>query len=169
MSKHFQEGNNIVSTDSATVFRISNATNNAVPFNVDSVNSRVGIGTATPGSTLSVMGSFAGTSLASVQRLNVAGYLASSGIISASTVSLTGPFRIPTGANQYTGLATLDSGAVMVSTTAVTGDSLIFLTPQSQNANTGSVQAVSLASGVRFGIKSTDAADSNRVAYLIIN
>jgi hypothetical protein len=91
-------------------------------------------------------------------------------------VNLTGNVEINTagkgidikeGSNARMGLATLSTGAVTVSTTAVTADSRIMVTPQNGTVNAGAVWVSGRTAGTSFDISSTNVLDSRDVAWII--
>ena len=99
--------------------------------------------------------------------LNVSGSTSFTGSVSvASTFQL----QLPSGSNQQTGLATLDGaspGAVTVSNSLVTTNSIIMLTKQTLT-NAHMVAVSSKGSGT-FTITSNGNGDTDVVAYMIIN
>lgn len=72
------------------------------------------------------------------------------------------------GANARMGLATLAAGTVVVSTTAVTANSRIFLTEQSTGGTPGAVRVSARTAGTSFTITSTSGTDTSTVAWLIV-
>lgn len=76
--------------------------------------------------------------------------------------------NIATGTNASVGTATLTSGTVTVSTTAVTASSIILLTLQNCS-NCGTSYISAKTAGTSFVISSTNVLDGSIVAYLIIN
>jgi hypothetical protein len=76
--------------------------------------------------------------------------------------------NIATGTNASVGTATLASGTVTVSTTAVTASSIILLTLQGCS-NCGTLYISAKTAGTSFVISSTNVLDGSVVAYQIIN
>jgi hypothetical protein len=74
--------------------------------------------------------------------------------------------RVKEGSNAKQGIATLASGAVVVSDTSVTANSRIFLTAQDNNS-TGALRVSARSAGVSFTITSSTGTDSGVVAYEI--
>lgn len=72
------------------------------------------------------------------------------------------------GTNATMGTATLSGGTVTVSTTKVTANSRIFLTPQGGGANRGFVVVSARTAGTSFTILSNNVLDTNDVAWLIV-
>lgn len=66
------------------------------------------------------------------------------------------------------GVATMTAGAVTVSTTAVTANSQIHLTPQNTSGTAGSVYVSARVAGTSFTITSTSGTDTRDVAWLLI-
>lgn len=83
---------------------------------------------------------------------------------------ITGKVNISTGSNASVGTATLASGTVTVSTTAVTANSIII--PTYIGGSVGSVPSLSISAkvvGTSFTVVSSNASDSGIFTYLIIN
>jgi hypothetical protein len=78
--------------------------------------------------------------------------------------------KVKEGTNAKMGLATLNSGTgVVINTTVVTANSRIFLTIQAVAGTTpGTPVVVSRVAGTSFTIKSTGAADTSTVAWMIV-
>jgi hypothetical protein len=77
--------------------------------------------------------------------------------------------RVKEGTNAKMGTATLNGTTnVVVSTTAVTANSRIFLTTQASSATYGAPVAVTRVAGTSFTIKSTTAADTSTVAWMLV-
>jgi hypothetical protein len=70
--------------------------------------------------------------------------------------------------NKISGAVTLVAGTATVTTSAVSGTSLIFLTAQNSAGTAGILRVTSRSSGVSFTITSTDAGDLSSVAWLIL-
>jgi hypothetical protein len=77
-------------------------------------------------------------------------------------------FSVKTGSNCKMGTATLSSGTVTVSNTAITSSSIVFLTIQSASGTLGSVYLGTVTAGTSFVISSTSALDASVVGYLIM-
>ena len=77
--------------------------------------------------------------------------------------------RVREGANAKMGTAVLNgSTEVTVPTTAVTASSRVFLTVNAPGGTVGAPYVSSRSAGASFGIRSTNAADTSTVAWLII-
>lgn len=77
--------------------------------------------------------------------------------------------KVKEGTNAKMGVATLNGTTnVVVSTTAVTATSRIFLQTQASTATYGSPVVVSRVAGTSFTMKSTTASDTSSVAWMIV-
>lgn len=77
--------------------------------------------------------------------------------------------QVAEGSNAKMGTATLNgTTGVVVSTTAVTATSRIFLTPQAGVTNAGFLSVLTRTAGTSFTIASSNAADARTVAWMII-
>lgn len=78
---------------------------------------------------------------------------------------------IPAGSNCRVGTATLSAGTVTISNTAVTANSIIFVSYNTPGGTTGSLSAPagSISAGTQFVINSSSATDSSTVNWFIIN
>jgi hypothetical protein len=77
--------------------------------------------------------------------------------------------RIAEGSNAKMGTATLNgTTAVVVSTTAVTASSRIFLTIQTPGGTPASPYVSAVSAGTSFSIKSTGASDTSVVAWMLV-
>jgi parallel beta-helix repeat protein len=77
---------------------------------------------------------------------------------------------ITTGSNASAGTGTLSGGAVTIATTAVTANSLIFLTNTNPSStNVGVLQVSAKTAGTSFVVSSTNAADASTFNWLIVN
>lgn len=74
---------------------------------------------------------------------------------------------IKEGSNAKMGVTTLVAGTVAVSTTAVTANSRILLTPQNASGNAGAVSVSARTPGTSFTISSTSATDTRDIAWII--
>ncbi len=75
---------------------------------------------------------------------------------------------IKEGTNARMGTATLTNGSVTVSTTKVTANSRIFLTPQNRaGGSTGAVWVFGRTAGTSFDIQSSDDLDDRAIAWII--
>jgi len=72
------------------------------------------------------------------------------------------------GSNCKLGTSTLSSGSVVVSNTAVTSNSVIFLTTQSPSGTVGYAYISTKTAGTSFTIASTSASDNSTVAWMIV-
>lgn len=89
-----------------------------------------------------------------------------------STVSLgtTVKLVISSGSNGRMGANTLTGGNAVISTTSVTGFSLIFLTVQNPGSNNlGHLTIQNLTPGTSFEIQSDNPGDDSTIAWLIID
>lgn len=133
-----------------------------VPTNGLIVQNYTGIGTNTPKEMLEVNGT------AIIRRnLTVTGNVTVGGDIRISTNG-SGLF-IKEGNNAKMGNGTMTSGKLVVSTTAVTANSRIFVTDQGGSvANVGSLYISARTPGVQFNISSTNILDASDVAWMIV-
>ncbi len=76
--------------------------------------------------------------------------------------------RVKEGSNAKMGVATLVAGAATVSTTAVTANSRIFLTPQSGGGTPGWVRVSARSAGSNFTITSSSGTDTSVIGWLIV-
>jgi hypothetical protein len=76
--------------------------------------------------------------------------------------------NIKEGSNARMGLATLSAGSVVVSTTAVTTNSRIQLTPQNGLTNAGFIAVTARTAGTSFTIGSSNASDARQIAWIIV-
>jgi hypothetical protein len=72
------------------------------------------------------------------------------------------------GSNCKLGTSTLSSGSVVVSNTAVTSSSIIFLTINSPSGTVGSLYISTKTAGTSFTIASTSALDNSTVGWMIV-
>jgi hypothetical protein len=113
-------------------------------------------------------------------NLNVGGYLAANSGQSDGTWNLWagaanalnvgtagGGIAIKEGTNARMGVATLVAGAATVANTSVTANSRILLTSQADGGTPGDVRVDTRTPGTSFHIKSSSAADTSTVAYVI--
>lgn len=94
------------------------------------------------------------------------GNIIGGGDIRVGTVGKT--IMVKEGTNAKMGVSTLVAGTVTVSTTAVTANSRIMLTPQNSSGTAGSVYVSARTAGTSFVITSTSGTDTRQVAWLII-
>ena len=73
------------------------------------------------------------------------------------------------GGNAIVGTAQLAAGAVIVSTTAATTNSKIFLTPTSTSGTQGVIRVSAIANGVSFTVSSSNGSDANTFNWFIVN
>jgi hypothetical protein len=74
------------------------------------------------------------------------------------------------GSNATQGTAVLNgTTAVVVSNTTISANSRIYLTIQTPGGTPGAPYVSAISAGVSFSVKSTNAADSSTVAYLIVS
>lgn len=77
---------------------------------------------------------------------------------------------ITTGSNASAGTGTLTAGTVTISTTAVTANSLIFLTDTASSlVNVGTLSVTSKSAGTSFTVTSSNIADTSTFNWLLIN
>jgi len=78
--------------------------------------------------------------------------------------------QVPEGSDAYMGTIAVNGvTAVTVSTTAITGNSRIFVTTQAPAGTPGAPYVASQSAATFFTLKSTGASDTSTVAWLIIN
>lgn len=78
--------------------------------------------------------------------------------------------KIATGTNASAGTGTLSGGTVTISTTAVTANSLIFLTDTASSlTNVGQTSVTAKSAGTSFTVTSSNALDTSTFNWLIIN
>ena len=110
---------------------------------------------------------------ASSGNTTVAGTLGVTGVLTA-TAGLVVPtagsgITIKGGSNAKAGKATLVAGAVVVTTTAVTANSVIFLTTQPGTlTNTAHVYVSAIVNGTSFTITSASALDVSVIGWMIV-
>lgn len=84
-------------------------------------------------------------------------------------VTLVGHLNLTAGANKTVGQATLVAGTVTVSNTSVTASSLIFLTDATPGGTLGFLSVGTITASTSFVINSSNALDTSKVNWLIIN
>lgn len=78
--------------------------------------------------------------------------------------------NVVTGSNKSAGTGTLSGGTATISTTAVTANSLIFLTDTASSlTNVGVMSVTSKSAGTSFTVTSTNVLDTSTFNWLIIN
>lgn len=78
--------------------------------------------------------------------------------------------NIPTGSNASAGTGTLSGGTVTISTTAVTSNSLIFLTDTAATlTNVGTLSVSAKSAGTSFTVTSANVLDTSTFNWLIVN
>lgn len=77
--------------------------------------------------------------------------------------------NIVAGSNASVGVVNLALGVAIVNTTAVTSNSIIFLTVQDQGIQNGKIRVSSKIAGTSFTITSSDATDNCSIGWFIIN
>lgn len=83
---------------------------------------------------------------------------------------LNNKLNVPTGSNASAGTGTLSGGTVTIPTTAVTANSLIFLTDTASSiTNVGALTVSAKSAGVSFTVTSTLALDSSTFNWMIVN
>ncbi len=85
-----------------------------------------------------------------------------------SLLKVGGGLKISEGTNAKMGVCTLVVGFCAVSTTAVTANSRIFLTPQSPGGTPGWVRVSARTPGTSFSITSSSGSDTSIIAWIII-
>lgn len=88
-------------------------------------------------------------------------------ITSDKSIYLFNKVYLQTGSNKSLGTSTLVGGTVTVATTSVSSTSKIFLTPQTTYPNTGFLSVSNVVASTSFTIWSSNAADTNQVAWMI--
>ena len=83
--------------------------------------------------------------------------------------TFTNKLNMATGANQSVGKGTLAAGSTTVTTTAVTANSFIFLTPLTGNANLGILSVGTINAGTDFLVRSSNILDDDVFNYWLIN
>lgn len=142
---------------SGTVTSVSGVTANGVSFSIANATSTpaitIALGAITP-STVAATGAITGPSLSVTGNLtcNTAG----------------GGLLIKGGSNATAGSAVLVAGDVVVSTTKVTANSLIFLTKNVLGGTAGRIEVSARTPGTSFTIHSSSVLDTGTVAWLIV-
>lgn len=101
--------------------------------------------------------------------------IATTGAVSTGNLTLGtagNKISITTGSNASAGTGTLVGGSATISTTAVTANSLIFVTDTAislTNVGTLTVPTASIIAGTSFVVKSTNILDISTFSWLIIN
>lgn len=133
-------------SNSTNAFRLRSAGGTNIGLIYDSSNNRIGVGASTaPTDTLTVAGNLA---------LSTAG----------------NKLKIATGSNASAGTGTLSGGTVTISTTAVTANSLIFLTDTASSlTNVGQLSVTAKSAGTSFTVTSSNALDTSTFNWFMIN
>lgn len=85
------------------------------------------------------------------------------------TVPLGKALKVISGANAKAGTGTLVAGTATIATTAVTANSLVFLTDTTNSiVNLGALTVSAISAGVSFTVKSSNVADTSTFNWLII-
>lgn len=84
-------------------------------------------------------------------------------------VAFEGAMKVAQGSNKYMGTATLLSGTVTVSNTAVASNSLIFLSNMGVSGTPGVLSVGAITAATSFVINSSSGSDNSTVAWWIIN
>lgn len=79
-----------------------------------------------------------------------------------------GKYKVPTGANQIAGTATLVGGTVTVNNTLVSASSIIMLTHQTNAGTAGFVSVTARSAGASFTITSSSGTDTSSIGYFIV-
>lgn len=155
----------------------------ALPLSGGTITGNLGVnGNITDAGTLTVSGT---STLAAVNATNIAasGTLSATGtatLAAATVTSLTSSGTVQValgqklvltgGANARMGTATLVGGAVTVATTAVTANSIVFLTDQTNSlTNIGILSVTAISPGVKFTVASANALDTSTFGWLILD
>lgn len=149
-------------------------------INGASSNTKVGIGTTTPGWPLHVVGQVVMDGnveitdhLEALGDVDTYGLLtANNGFTSVSEAFFNDKITVSTGPNPIVGTATLVAGTVTVNTDRVTTNSIIFLTKNTPAGVVGtqlSVPSASIVDNVSFIINSNSATETSTVNWFIIN
>jgi hypothetical protein len=86
------------------------------------------------------------------------------------TLALGSRLKIGTGSNATVGTGTLSGGTVVISTTAVTASSLIFLTDTTNSlTNLGTLTVAAISAGTSFTVKSSNVLDTSTFNWFMIN
>jgi hypothetical protein len=138
-------------------------------------NKTLTLGSTNTGSTTTVQAGTGGITLAAAVTANV-GINILTGDLSVTDgninfFNLGKKLLFPEGSNASMGVATLVAGTVTVATTAVTGNSRIFLTIQSLGTVIvpTTVAITTIAPGASFTITSADPTDTSDIAWLIVD
>lgn len=86
-----------------------------------------------------------------------------------SSVTIGGKINIGTGTNHSAGTGTLIGGTATIATTAVTGNSLIFLTAVSGGSNAGMLSVGAKTAGVSFVVNSSNVLDTSTFNWFFVN
>lgn len=139
----------------------------AVTGNVTMPSTDIGGGYGSTGVTVSSAGNIQANGTLTVDGAQtLTGDTTHGGEIIANTVGK--GLKVKEGTNAKMGLATLAAGTVTVSTTAVTANSRIFLTPQAGGGTPGWVRVSARSAGTSFTITSSSGTDTSTVAWIII-
>lgn len=149
-------------------------------INGASSNTKVGIGTTTPGWPLHVVGQVVMDGnveitdhLEALGDVDTYGLLtANNGFTSVNEAFFNDKITVSTGPNPIAGTATLVAGTVTVNTDRVTTNSIIFLTKNTPAGVVGtqlSVPSASIVDNVSFIINSNSATETSTVNWFIIN
>lgn len=76
-------------------------------------------------------------------------------------------FNVTEGTNKRMGTGTLVGGTLVVTNTAVTADSRIFLTTQATGGTPGALNISARTAGTSFTVLSTSGTDTSTFAYVI--
>jgi hypothetical protein len=87
----------------------------------------------------------------------------------SSSVTIAGKINVTTGLNHSAGTGSLSGGTTTIATTAVTSNSLIFLTSTSNGANLGILSVGIKTAGISFIVNSSNTQDANTFNWLIVN
>lgn len=106
------------------------------------------------------------TSLTEKLRINATSVLVTNVPVQIQTAGM--GLQIKSGSNCKMGTATLVTGAVVVSNTSITSNSLVFLTSQSDGGVVGFVRVTSKVVGTSFTITSSSALDTSTIGWMIV-
>lgn len=138
------------------------------------------IGLNSPNTRLTLTSVGALTTAGSSANLTIGGSATVNGSITSTTGNITSTagdviistagkgLQIKGGSNAKIGTSVLVGGTVTVSTTAITANSVVFLTVQVTGGTTGNLSIGTVTAGTSFIINSTSAIDTSTVGWIII-
>jgi len=76
--------------------------------------------------------------------------------------------NIKSGSNSCIGSVNLSSGTATISSTAISANSRVFITPQTDSIHAGYIEVLNITPGSSFEIKSSNNLDDRTIAWIII-